>query len=81
MTRAAEYLIIRNGVRLTGMPAWAKPEGGDSDSETWMLVLFIRHLPHLTPEEERAREKLDPKSPAEREEEQQEEDFLNGNPP
>jgi len=46
-----------------------------------MLVLFIRHLPHLTPEEERAREKLDPKSPAEREEEQQEEDFLNGNPP
>ena len=64
MTRAAEYLIIRNGVRLTGMPAWGKPEGGDSDSETWMLVLFIRHLPHLTPEEERAREKLDPKSPA-----------------
>jgi len=75
------YAIIRNGVRFTGMPAWRKPEDGDSDSETWMLVLFVRHLPHLTPEEEGAMQKLNPKSAAEREEEQQEEDFLNGKTP
>ncbi len=75
------YYIIRNGVRLTGMPAWGKAEPGDSDEETWMLVLFIRHLPHLTAEEEKAMERFNPKSEAEREEEQQEQDFLNGRNP
>ena len=38
--------IIKNGVRFTGMPGW----GGD-DEENWELVLFIRHLPELSPEE------------------------------
>lgn len=75
------YYVIRNGVRMTGMPAWGKPEDGDSDHETWILVLFIRHLPQITPEEEKAMEKFNPKSPAEHEEEQQEEDFLNGKTP
>jgi len=72
------YYIIRNGVRMTGMPAWGKAEDGDLDHETWMLVAFIRHLPQLTVEEEKAMEQFNPKSAAEREEEQQEEDFLNG---
>ena len=72
------YYIIRNGIRMTGMPAWGNPELGDSDSESWKLVLFIRHLPELTADDEKAMEKFNPKSDAEREEEQQEEDFLNG---
>lgn len=42
------YYIIANGVRFTGMPAWG---GEHSPEETWQLVSFIRHLPHLTPEE------------------------------
>ena len=42
------YDIIHNGVRWTGMPAWGEP-GDDPDS--WKLVLFIRHLPQLTPDE------------------------------
>ena len=75
------YYIIRNGVRMTGMPAWGKAEDGDLDHETWMLVAFIRHLPQLTVEEEKAMEQFNPKSAAEREEEQQEEDFLNGKTP
>jgi mono/diheme cytochrome c family protein len=75
------YYIIRNGVRMTGMPAWGKPEDGDSDHETWMLVSFIRPLPQLSAEEETAMEKFNPKSAAEREEEEQEEDFLNGKTP
>ena len=33
--------IIRNGVRLTGMPGWAKPHDEQSD-DSWKLVLFIR---------------------------------------
>jgi hypothetical protein len=46
-----------------------------------MLVAFIRHLPQLSAEEGKAMEKFNPKSPAEREEEQTEEDFLNGKTP
>lgn len=72
------YYIIRNGVPLTGMPAWGDPSLGNSDSRTWALVSFIRHLPTLTPGEVAAMEKLNPRSAAEREEEQAEEDFLNG---
>jgi uncharacterized membrane protein/mono/diheme cytochrome c family protein len=77
----ALYYIIRNGVPWTGMPAWGNRDLGDLDSETWELVLFIRHLPKLTPAEETAMEKLNPKGAMEREEEQQEEDFLNGKTP
>ncbi len=72
------YYIIRNGVRMTGMPAWGKPEAGDLDHDTWMLVLFIRHLPQVTAEEERQMQRLNPKTAADREEEQREEEFLNG---
>ena len=42
--------IIRNGVRLTGMPGWASPHDEQSD-DSWKLVLFIRSLRQLTPEE------------------------------
>jgi predicted CXXCH cytochrome family protein len=42
--------IIRNGVRLTGMPGWAKPHDEQSD-DSWKLVLFIRSLRQLTVEE------------------------------
>src|SRR5579862_9812256 len=72
------YYIIHNGVRWTGMPAWGDP-GDDPDS--WKLVLFIRHLPNLTPDELRDMQRFNPTSPAEQEEEKQEEDFLNGNAP
>jgi mono/diheme cytochrome c family protein len=71
------YYTIHNGIRLTGMPAWG-PEQKDDDS--WKLVLFIRHLPRLAPAEEREMESLNPKGPAEQEEERQEEEFLNSEP-
>lgn len=40
------FYIIKNGVRFTGMPGW----GGD-DEDNFKLVLFIRHLPQLSPDE------------------------------
>lgn len=46
LTDGEIFYIIRNGIRFTGMPGW----GGD-DEENWKLVLFIRHLPNITPEE------------------------------
>jgi predicted CXXCH cytochrome family protein len=42
--------IIRNGVRLTGMPGWAKPHDEPGD-DSWKQVLFIRSLRQLTPAE------------------------------
>ena len=42
------FYIISNGIRFTGMPAWA---GSDSPEEIWRLVTFIRALPTLTRQE------------------------------
>jgi hypothetical protein len=66
---------------MTGMPGWGNPEDGDHDHETWTLLLFIRHLPLFSGDEERPMEKLNPKSADEREEEQEEDDFLSGKEP
>ena len=74
LTDGQIYYIIHNGIRLTGMPAWGGP-GEDDDS--WKLVLFIRHLPQMTPQEMKEMEPLNPKSAAERSEEEDEQRFLN----
>jgi len=44
--------IIRNGVRLTGMPGWARPHDEQSD-DSWKLVLFIRDLRQPAADEQR----------------------------
>ncbi len=36
------FWIIKNGIRLSGMPAFAKVE---SDKHIWDLVLYLRTLP------------------------------------
>jgi hypothetical protein len=71
------FSIIQNGVRLTGMPAWGG-DTADDDRETWELVLFIRHLPAITPEEARQMEALNPRSRKEFEEEEEARHFLEG---
>ena len=58
------------------MPAFGEP--GDRDADSWKLVCFIRHLPHLSPVEEHQMEKLNPKGPGDRKEEEEEEKFLKG---
>ena len=74
LTDGQIYYIIHNGIRLTGMPAWGGP-GKDDDS--WKLVLFIRHLPQMTPQEMKEMEPFNPKSAAERSEQEDEQRFLN----
>ncbi|HTX39169.1 MAG TPA: c-type cytochrome [Bryobacteraceae bacterium] len=69
------FFIIQNGVRMSGMPAWGA-NGHEEDS--WKLVHFIRHLPHMTAQEELDMQRMNPKSPGELEEEKQENDYLNG---
>src|ERR1700747_2720262 len=77
------FWTIQNGVRLTGMPAFGGAGSGhDHDvQDNWKLVRFIRHLPALTPAEKLEMEKYNPKGLDDREEEQEENDFLNGAKP
>lgn len=45
------YWIIKNGIRWSGMPAFGKPR--DDDERAWKMVAYVRHLPQLTPAEEK----------------------------
>jgi mono/diheme cytochrome c family protein len=72
------YWIIEHGVRFTGMPSFSS-HGDMHDS--WTLVLFIRHLPQLTTPERTEMDHYNPKGPDERDEERQENDFLNQSVP
>ena len=55
LTDGELYYVISNGVRFTGMPAFG---GEDSPEEIWKLVLFIRRLPNLPPEELKEMERM-----------------------
>jgi hypothetical protein len=77
LTDGELFSIIHNGVRLTGMPAWG-PADDSGDEDSWKLVHFIRHIPALTPEEIKEMEALNPKSPADIEEEKADREFLGG---
>ena len=76
LTDGELYWIIENGVRLTGMPAWGN--GGDNDTDTWHLVHFVRKLKDLTPEQLKEMQALNPKTPLELKEEQEDQQFLAG---
>ena len=78
LTDGEIFWIIENGVRFTGMPAFGGGHGSKEDS--WKLVRFIRHLPQLTADERMEMERYNPKGPGDREEEQDENDFLGGKP-
>jgi mono/diheme cytochrome c family protein len=44
------YWIVANGIRMTGMPAFS---ASHKEEEVWKIVAFLRHLPELSPEEEK----------------------------
>jgi len=77
LTDGQIFAIIKNGVRLTGMPAWGEdtPEG---DAGSWELVHFIRHLPEITEDELVEMEMMNPVSRGELERLMEEEAFLSG---
>ena len=41
------YWITRNGLKMTGMPAW---DHRLSESDLWSVVAFVQHLPQWSPE-------------------------------
>jgi mono/diheme cytochrome c family protein len=77
MTDGELFFIIQNGIRFTGMPAWGNGSAQDTE-DSWKLVRFIRHLPALSAAEERKMNDMNPRTPDEFREEQEERDFLNG---
>jgi mono/diheme cytochrome c family protein len=42
------FLVIKDGVRMTGMPSFGTAE---EDEHIWQVVAFVRHLPRITPQE------------------------------
>jgi mono/diheme cytochrome c family protein len=77
LTDGELFFIIQNGVRLTGMPAWGSGTAHDAQ-DSWKLVRFIRHLPGITSQELGEMETMNPKTPADLDEERAEREFLNG---
>ena len=77
LTDGELFYIVENGIRFTGMPGWG--DGSEeSQRASWHLVSFIRHLPQLTPEEKLQMERMNPKSPEEWRQMQEDEEFLEG---
>jgi cytochrome c len=72
------FWVIHNGIRFTAMPAWGEGDPAQ-DKDSWKLVHFIRHLPHLTPDELDQMEALNPKTKKDLEEEAAFGQFLQGN--
>jgi mono/diheme cytochrome c family protein len=44
----ALYFIVSKGIRMTAMPGFGTRHSAD---ELWKMILWVRHLPNLTPQE------------------------------
>lgn len=45
------FWIVKNGIKMTGMPAWGASR---SDQDLWAIVAFLERLPTLSPDQYRA---------------------------
>ena len=80
LTDGELFYIIENGVKLTGMPAWGNgTEAGKTAS--WNLVHFLRRLPQLSEADIARMNELNPKSPDEWRQLEEERQFLEGTEP
>ena len=52
------FWITKNGIRMTGMPAWGVTH---SDKEIWAIVAFVDKMPKMTPEQYKAMVRKAPK--------------------
>jgi mono/diheme cytochrome c family protein len=77
LTDGELFSIIEHGIRLTGMPAWGNGTD-EGERESWGLVHFVRRLPQLSDEEIERMETLNPKTPAQFNEEEETRRFLEG---
>lgn len=61
MSPAELFWVIKNGVRMTGMPAWGPTH---SDDKIWAMVAFLKALPDITPAQYKAMQTAASKTPA-----------------
>ena len=47
MTPAELFWVTKNGIKMTGMPAWGKTR---EDDELWPVIAFLTRLPELDSE-------------------------------
>jgi len=52
-TPAELFWVIKNGIKMTGMPAWGPTH---SDEKLWAIVAFVKKLPQMTAEQYKAME-------------------------
>ena len=45
------FWVIKNGIKMTGMPAWGPTH---SDDKIWAMVAFVKTLPNMTPAQYKA---------------------------
>ncbi len=48
LSDAELFWVIKNGIRMTGMPAWGVTHG---DAELWDIVAFVKALPDISKEQ------------------------------
>ncbi len=53
-TPAELFWVVKNGVKMTGMPAWGATHG---NKEIWAIVAFLEKLPQMTAEQYREMDK------------------------
>ena len=51
MSAAEVYWIVKNGIRMTGMPAFGPTHKED---ELWAITAFVKQLPKMTPQQYQA---------------------------
>jgi mono/diheme cytochrome c family protein len=49
------FWVIKNGVKMTGMPAWGPTH---SDQKIWAMVAFLEKLPHMTADQYNEMDKM-----------------------
>jgi len=57
MSAAELFWVIKNGIRMTGMPSWGRSH---SDEELWDIVAFVKTLPDMSATEYHALERRFP---------------------
>jgi mono/diheme cytochrome c family protein len=61
-TPAEDFWVVKNGIKMTGMPAWGLTH---DDDILWDVVAFLRKLPELTADEYQALVSSSPKTHSE----------------
>lgn len=52
-TASEIFWVLKNGIRMTGMPAWGTSH---KDDDLWDLVAFVKQLPEISPQQYQAME-------------------------